>query len=86
MQWAGGRPPNRAGVHHTDIMSDSDTHRAHGTNWLVEGHLAEGPASREGHFFLKLLNVLFQISGAEKMYLKGYGISYFKEEKYDLRD
>lgn len=37
-------------------------------------------------FLLKLLNVLFQISGAEKMYLKGYGLSRFKEEKYDLRD
>lgn len=80
-------PPNRAGVlHHTAIMSDSDTHRAHGTNGLGEGHLAEEPASREGHFLLKLLNMLFQISGAEKMYLKGYGLCSFKEEKYDLRD
>lgn len=64
----------------------SDTHRAHGMNELVEGHLAEGPANRDGHFLLKLLNMLFQINGAEKMYLKGYGISHFKEEKYDLRD
>lgn len=70
-------PPNRAGGHHTDIMSGSDTHRAHGMNGLVEGHLAEKPASREGHFLLKLLNMLFQISGAEKVYLKGYGISHF---------
>lgn len=46
-------------------------------NGLVEGHLAEKPASREGHFLLKLLNMLFQISGAEKVYLKGYRISHF---------
>lgn len=58
-------------------MSGSDTHRACGMNGLVGGHLAEKPASREGHFLLKLLNKLFQISGAEKVYLKGYGISHF---------
>lgn len=29
---------------------------------------------------LKLLSILFQISGAEKIYLKGYAISLFKRE------
>ena len=35
---------------------------------------------------LKLLSMLFQISGAEKIYLKGYEISLFKREKHDLGD
>lgn len=35
---------------------------------------------------LKPLSMLFQISGAEKIYLKGYEISLFKRENYDLGD
>jgi hypothetical protein len=49
----------------------------------MQGHLAKGPASREGNFLLKPLTVLFQISGAEKIYLKDYEIFPFKRGKIE---
>ena len=60
-------------------MGDPDTQRPW-ENGHVKGYLAKGPASGKGYFLLKLLNMLFQISGVEKMYLKDYGISFLRRK------
>lgn len=48
--------------------------------------MARDRPARKGHFLLKLLNMLFQISGAEKMDLKDYRIPHFIEKNCDLGD
>lgn len=66
---------------------DPDTHRGHGKMGVYKDILLRDQPAEKVTFFLKNnIWMLFQISGAKMMYLKDYGISLFKEEKYDRRD
>lgn len=69
-----------ARVYHTGTMRDPDTHRGHGKMDVYKDILLRDQPVEKGYFLLKLLNMLFQISGAEKMYLKDYGISLLKRK------
>lgn len=71
------RAPQRTRAHHTEGPRHPQRPWENGH---VKGHLAKGPAGGEGYFLLKLLNMLFQINGAEKMYLKDYEISFLKRK------